>query len=47
MLSVFSVSMMSPMQSAGWVMVLVAPLLVTGVQPNYEDLDLVVNLRQA
>ena len=43
MLRVFSVSMMSPMQSVVWVMVLVAPLLVTGVQPNYEDLDLVVD----
>merc|ERR1711981_874515 len=31
------------MQSVVWVMVMVAPLLVTGVEPNYEDLDLVVD----
>ena len=35
--------MVSSMQSVVWVMVMVAPLLVTGVEPNYEDLDLVVD----
>ena len=37
--------MVSSMQSVIWVMVVVvvAPLLVTGVEPNYEDLDLVVD----
>ena len=31
------------MQSVIWVVVVVVPLLVTGVEPNYEDLDLVVD----
>ena len=35
--------MVSSMQSVIWVMVVVVPLLVTGVEPNYEDLDLVVD----
>ena len=35
--------MVSSMQSVVWVMVMVVPLLVAGVEPNYEDLDLVVD----
>ena len=46
-LTCFPVRMVSSSQSVIWVvmmlMVMMVPLLVAGVEPNYEDLDLVVD----